>query len=130
VSPLTIFLAKLLGLYCIIEALAKMTRKQTAVATVRGLIASPPLLLLVEVIGLAGGLAMILGHNIWSGGALPVVVTLVGWLMAIRGAVLLALSPSTTMKLFEALRYEQLFYVYMGATLILGLYLTYAGFSA
>ena len=50
--------------------------------------------------------------------------------MAIRGAVLLALSPSTTMKLFEALRYEQLFYVYMGATLILGLYLTYAGFSA
>jgi ABC-type arginine/histidine transport system permease subunit len=61
---------------------------------------------------------------------LPVIVTLVGWLMAIRGAVLLALSPSTTMKLFEALRYEQLFYVYMGTTLILGLYLTYAGFSA
>jgi hypothetical protein len=33
------------------------------------------------------------------------------------------------MKLFEALRYEQLFYVYMGATLILGLDPTYAGFS-
>jgi hypothetical protein len=49
--------------------------------------------------------------------------------MAIRGAVLLALSPSATMKLFETLRYEQLFYVYMGGTLILGLYLTYAGFS-
>jgi len=129
-SPLTIFLAKLLGLYRIIAALAMMTRKQSAVTTVRGLIASPPLLLLVEVIGLAGGLAMILGHNIWSGGALPVVVTLVGWLMAIRGAGLLALSPNATMKLFEALRYEQLFYVYMSATLILGLYLTYAGFSA
>jgi len=128
--PLTLFLAKLLGLYCVIVALAMMTRRQSAVATVRALIASPPLLLLVEVIGLAGGLAMILGHNIWSGGALPVVVTLIGWLMAIRGAVLLALSPSATMKLFEALRYEQLFYVYMGGTLILGLYLTYAGFSA
>ena len=127
--PLTLFLAKLFGLYCVIVALAMMTRRQSAVATVRALIASPPLLLLVEVIGLAGGLAMILGHNIWSGGALPVVVTLVGWLMAIRGAALLALSPSVTMKLFEALRYEQLFYVYMGGTLILGLYLTYAGFS-
>jgi hypothetical protein len=127
--PLTFFLAKLLGLYCIIVALPMMTRKQTAVATVKALIANTPLLLLVEVIGLAGGLAMILGHNIWSGGALPVVVTLVGWLMAIRGAALLALSPSVTMKLFEALRYEQLFYVYMGGTLILGLYLTYAGFS-
>jgi hypothetical protein len=50
--------------------------------------------------------------------------------MAIRGAGLLALSPNATVKLFEALRYEQLFYVYMGATLILGLYLTFAGFSA
>ena len=129
-SPLTIFLAKLLGLYCIIAALAMMTRKQSTVATLKALIANPPLLLLVEVLGLAGGLAMIIGHNIWSGGALPVVVTLVGWLMAIRGTGLLALSPNATMKVFEALRYEQLFYLYMGATLLLGLYLTYAGFTA
>jgi len=28
------------------------------------------------------------------------------------------------------MRYEELFYLYMGATLVLGLYLTYAGFSA
>ena len=129
-SPLTIFLAKLLGLYCIIVALVMMMRKQSAVATVKALITNPPLLLLVEVLGLAGGLAMIIGHNIWSGGALPVVVTLVGWLMAIRGTVLLALSPNATMKVFEGLRYERLFYLYMGATLLLGLYLTYAGFSA
>jgi hypothetical protein len=129
-SPLTIFLAKLLGLYCIIVALAMMTRKQSAVATMKALIRNPPLLLLVEVLGLASGLAMILGHNIWSGGALPVVVTLIGWMMAIRGAGLLALSPNATMKVFEALRYEQLFYFYIGATLLLGLYLTYAGFSA
>jgi hypothetical protein len=129
-SPLTIFLAKLLGLYCVIAALAMMTRKQSTVATFKALIANPPLLLLVEVLGLAGGLAMIIGHNIWSGGALPIVVTLVGWLMAIRGAGLLALSPNAAMKVFEAFRYEQLFYFYMGATLLLGLYLTYAGFSA
>ena len=31
---------------------------------------------------------------------------------------------------FEALRYEELFYVYMGATLVLGLFLSFAGFSA
>ena len=128
-SPLTIFLAKFLGLYCIIVALAMMTRKQSAIATVKALIANPPLLLLVEVIGLAGGLAMILGHNIWSGGALPVIVTLVGWLMAIRGAGLLALSQDATTKLFEAMQYERLFYFYMGGTVLLGLYLTFAGFT-
>lgn len=129
-SPLTIFLAKLLGLYCIIVALALMTRKQSAIATLKAVIVSPPLLLLAEVVGLAIGLAMVLGHNVWSGGALPVVVTLLGWLIVVRSAALLALSPDATAKLFEALRYEQRFYVYMGVTLVLGLYLTYAGFAA
>ena len=128
--PLTIFLGKLLGLYCIILALAMMARKQSTIATMNALIRNPPLLLFVEVIGLTAGLAMVLGHNIWSGGALPVIVTLVGWLMAIRGAVLLALPQDAVIKSFEALRYEKLFYVYMGATLVLGLFLTFAGFSA
>lgn len=128
--PLTIFLAKLLGLYCIILSLAMMTRRQSTVAALKALIGSPPLLLFVELLGLAGGLAMIIGHNIWSGGALPVVITLIGWLAVIRGVGLLALSPDRVMKLFEALRYEERFYVYMGITLVLGLYLTVAGFSA
>jgi hypothetical protein len=29
--------------------------------------------------GLLGGLAMVLAHNVWSGGPLPVIVTLIGW---------------------------------------------------
>jgi hypothetical protein len=60
---------------------------------------------------------------------LPVFITLLGWLMAIRGAALLALSPDATIKLFDALRYEQGFYFYMGGTLLLGLYLSVAGFG-
>ncbi len=128
-SSLTIFLAKLLGLYCVVLALAMMVRGQSAAAAMKGLVANPSLLLFVEVIGLALGLAMVLGHNIWSGGILPVVVTLVGWLIVIRSAVLLALSPEATMKLIDSLQYEKHLYIYMGATLVLGLYLTYAGFS-
>jgi len=129
-SSLTIFLAKFFGLYCIVVALAMMIRKQSTVATIQALLRDPPLLLFVEVLGLAAGLAMIVGHNIWSGGALPVVITLVGWVLAIRSGGLLALSPAALSKLVEAMRYEELFYLYMGATLVLGLYLTYAGFSA
>lgn len=128
--PLTIFLGKLIGLYCVILALAMMTRKQSAVAAIGALVRTPPLLLFINVIGLALGLAMVLGHNIWSGGALPVVVTLVGWLMVIRGIVLLALSPDAMIKVFEAVRYEQNFYIFMGVTLVLGLFLTVASFTA
>ena len=53
--PLTIFLGKLLGLYCIIGALAMMAHKQSAVAAINALIRNPPLLLLAEVLGLATG---------------------------------------------------------------------------
>jgi hypothetical protein len=65
--PLTIFLGKLIGLYCIIVSLAMMAHKQSAVAPVNALNRNPPLLLPAEVLGLATGLAMVLGHNIWSG---------------------------------------------------------------
>ena len=44
----------------------------------------------------------------------------------IRGAVLLALPQDAVIKFFEALRYEERFYVYMGVTLALGLFLTIA----
>jgi hypothetical protein len=42
-SPLTIFLGKLIGIYCIIAALALMAQKQRAVEAVNGLIRSPAL---------------------------------------------------------------------------------------
>jgi hypothetical protein len=97
-SALTIFLAKLLGLYCVILALAMMVRGQSAAAAKKAAVANPSLLLFLEVIGLALGLAMVLGHNIWSGGILPVVVTLVGWLVVIRSAVLLAQPSSAALQ--------------------------------
>jgi len=94
---------------CIIIALAMIARKQRAVTTMKALVSNPPLLLFVEVIGLAGGLAMVIGHNIWVGGALPVIVTLVGWLMLIRGTGLLMLPADKVIKVVEALSYEDFF---------------------
>jgi hypothetical protein len=60
----------------------------------------------------------------------PVVITLLGWLIAIRGGLLLALPRDTIFKLFETVRYEERFHIFMGATLILGIYLTVAAFVA
>jgi len=73
---------------------------------------------------------MVLAHNVWSGGALPVVVTLFGWILLIRGALLLFLPPEAVAGMMDSFHFEQLFYVYAGITLVLGLYLTYGGFSA
>jgi hypothetical protein len=129
-SSLTIFLGKLIGFYTIILTLAMMSRKRSAIAAITDVVNTPSLLLFVNLMGLAGGLAIVIGHNVWSGGALPILVTLVGWFSVLRGVVFLALSPEAMTRLFNAVHYQKRFYAYMGFALVLGLYLTYASFTA
>jgi len=127
-EPLTIFLARLIGLYCLLFGLAMVVRKEAMLEMVAALIRNGPVLLIIEVIGVTAGLAIVLGHNVWSGGALPIIVTLLGWIILIRGVVLLFLSPQGKVRFFEMFRFAELFYLYVGITLVLGLYLTFAGF--
>jgi hypothetical protein len=129
-SALTIFLAKLLGLYCVIVAVTMMVNRRTMIDAAHALIRSPPSVLLAGVIAIGVGLGLVIGHNVWSGGALPIVVTIVGWVSLIKGVVLLALPQGQMAKLYELLRYERFYLAYAGATLVLGLYLTFAAFSA
>jgi hypothetical protein len=129
-SPLTTFLARLIGLSAILVALSLVTHKQASVETMTALVHNPPLLLIFGMVWLIVGLAIILGHNIWSGGVLPIIVTLVGWLIFVRGLLLLFLSPAAAVGLFTGLHFEQLFYLYVTISLVFGAYLTYGGFSS
>ena len=130
-SPRTLFLSKLIGLYCIVVALCMMSRRQATLDTVTALLQNPSMMLILGVITLAAGLAMVLAHNIWSGGALAVVVTLVGWLTLLKGLLFLFLPSEMEAGLFlRQLHYQQLFYVYGAISLVLGVYLTYGGFTS
>jgi hypothetical protein len=130
-SPRTLFLSRLIGLYCIVIALSMMTRRQATVETVTVLLQSPSMMLILGVITLAGGLAMVLAHNIWSGGALVVIVTIVGWITLLKSLLLLFLPPEMEAGLFLGqLHYQQLFYLYGAFSLVLGVYLTYGGFKS
>jgi hypothetical protein len=81
------------------------------------------------IVSLAIGVAMIVGHNVWSGGLLPVVVTLVGWLIFLKGVALLILSPDALSRTFGQTQYGDHFYLYLAPSLLIGLYLTWAGFK-
>ncbi len=130
-SSRTIFLSRLIGLYCILVALSMMTRRQATVETVTALLQNPSMVLILGVITLAAGLAMILAHNIWSGGALTVIVTLVGWITLVKSLFFLFLPPELEAKFFlRQLHYRQLFYMYTAISLVLGVYLTYGGFKS
>jgi hypothetical protein len=127
----TLFLARLIGLYCIVCGLTEMIHKQATLDAVGALLGNPSAALWVGMTTVLIGLAMVLGHNLWRGGALTVVVTIVGWIALLKGLVLLLLPVQSHENLFlGAFRYEQLFYFYAAIALVLGLYLTYAGFRS
>ena len=69
-SPLTTFLSRLIGLFSILVSLSLVTHEQATVETLTALVHNPPLLLTFGMVWLIAGLAMVLGHNVWSGGAL------------------------------------------------------------
>jgi putative exporter of polyketide antibiotics len=130
-SPRTLFLSKLIGLYCILLALSMMTRRQVTLETATALLQNPSMMFILGGFTLLAGLAMVLAHNVWSGGALSVIVTLVGWMTLIKSFLLLFLPPEMEGTLFLGqLHYQQFFYLYGAIWLVLGVYLTYGGFRS
>ena len=129
-SSRTIFLSRLIGLFTILVSLSMFLHKPTMVDTVETLVHNRPMLLILGIIALIGGLAMVLGHNVWSGGALPIVVTIFGWSILIRGLLLLFLPSDALVHFFEMVRLGDLFYIFAVISLVLGIYLAYGGFTS
>jgi hypothetical protein len=130
VSRLTGFLARLIGLFMIIVGFSVGLRKQESVASIDALAHRPDLVLVIGLIMLVAGLAIVLRHNVWSGGALPVVITLLGWIILLRAGLLLFLSEETVATMLAAIHFEGLFYAYVSGVIAIGLCLAYAGFAS
>jgi hypothetical protein len=120
-SRLTVFLARFIGLFTVLLVAALLVRGNAIVETA---VADGPLMFTYAIISLATGLAIILGHNVWSGGVLPVVVTVVGWLILAKGLLLLFLKPEML-----TMQYSEHYYLYIAPALVIGLYLSWAGFT-
>jgi len=126
-SQLTVFLARFVGLFTVLLIVALLARGSALVETT---VAEGAVMFAYAIISLAIGLAMILGHSVWSGGALPVVVTLVGWLIFAKGLLLLFITPEALSRALARMHYGDHFYFYIAPALVIGLYLTWAGFTA
>jgi hypothetical protein len=64
----------------------------------------------------------------------PVVVTLVGWLILAKGLLLSFVTPEAMTQLLERMQYGEHYSLYIAPyiapSLVIGLYLTWAGFTA
>jgi len=126
----TIFLSRLIGISEILVALSMLMHKQAFVELITAMVRDRPLLFLAGIITAIAGLAIVLSHNVWSGGAAPVIVTLFGWAILLKGLLSVFFAPEMIVSMVDKLRFEEYFYIYAAAPLMLGLYLTYAGFRS
>jgi hypothetical protein len=126
-TRLTIFLARSLGLFMILLVGCLLMRGGGII--IQASVTNAPVLLSYAIISLAMGVAMVVSHNVWTAGALPLVVTLVGWLVLAKGIVLLLLSPASLSAMMDQTHYAEHYWRYLAPTLVLGLYLAWSGFT-
>jgi hypothetical protein len=126
-SPLTRYLSRLLGLFLLITAVADLTQPVLLSTIAPAMLDRSALLFVSGLLTLAPGLAIIIGHNVWNGAA-AVIVTLLGWLMTIKGAALLLVLDANWTAILSALRYPSYSSVHTVILVVGGAHLTYAGF--
>lgn len=126
--PRTVFLCRLFGLYLLLIGLAMVTHAEATVLKVGELAHNTPVLLLWSTIALAAGLAMVLAHNVWSGGVAAVLVTVLGWIILIKALLLLFLPTTVMMGFVGFFAFAHLIDVYAAVAIVVGAFLAFAGF--
>ena len=127
---LTIYLSRLIGVVALIVGVAMLTDKVGVVAGLEHLGQDRTALLLLGFVRVTFGAGIVLIHNVWTRGVWPLVVTLTGWAMLVRGVMNLVLPVEVMAGLRAAAHAVDFYYVYAGIPLLLGAYLGLRGFSA
>jgi hypothetical protein len=126
----TIYLSRLIGVVALIIGIAMLSDKQMVVVALGQLGVDRTPLLLLGFIRVAFGAAIVLVHNIWTRGFWPLVVTLTGWAILVRGVMVLFVPPDVMGALIDATHVVDFYYVYAAIPVLLGVYLSLRGFSA
>jgi len=103
-SPLTRYLSRLLGLFLLVTAVSEWTQPGLLTVVAPAMVDQPALLWVSGVLTFAAGLAIVLGHNVWGDPA-AVVVSLLGWMMTIKGAGLMLIPSAGWAALLGAMHY-------------------------
>ncbi len=125
----SIFLARLLGPLLFVVGVGILLNPRAFRTMAVEVVGSLTLVYLFGLIDFAAGLAIVLTHNVWMA-SWRVLITLIGWLMLIRGALRILL-PDTVMGYAAKIVRNKRIYPIAGIVLIiLGVTLCYFGYVA
>lgn len=122
----SIFIAKLMGIYMLIVAAIWIFRKDQVEATIKEVLSSNGLLALSGVISLVLGLAIAIGHPIWEWNWRGL-ITVIGYLSILKGIMRLAFPAQIQQRVLNVV--SQGYWFVIALVIVLGAYLTYSGFT-
>ena len=125
---LTSYIAELFGLYLALMGAVMIVKPQAMREFIAAFGDQRALLYLLGALRVLIGLAIVLGHNRWSG-PLPIVITLLGWISLARGIAMLLLPAEIERKVLACFQRSGPYYAAAIVAIALGLWLAYAGFA-
>jgi hypothetical protein len=124
---LSIYLAKLIGIYLIIVAADMLLRRREVRGAVKDFASSKGLLVFSGSISLLLGLAIVIAHPVYEQSTQGL-ITILGYLLILRGIWRMAFPTHIQKKLVSG--FQRSYWIIFLISLIVGIYLTYAGFNA
>ncbi len=122
-------MARILGPYLVIVPLVAVARASLMPDIVADFTASPVWAWVTGAFVLLAGLAVIAVHPYWRGAA-AILVSATGWLMAIKGFLLLAFAPSYLESTADLIGTGVAWKAVELLAAVIGLYLTYSGWAS
>ena len=125
----SVFLARLLGPLLLLPGVGLLVNPRAFRIMASEVVGSITLVYLFGLIDFAAGLAIVLVHNVWTVNW-RVLITLIGWLLLIRGAARILITDTLIGYAKALIRNKRLYPVSGGVLVILGLVLCYFGYVA
>lgn len=126
----TVYLSRVIGLGALVIGIVMLADKVLVMKAVEHLGMDSAALLSLGLVRVVIGGAIVLTHNVWSRGVWPLLVTLTGWTMLVRGVMNVFVPTEVMAGILAAARVADFYYLYAAIPLVLGAYLTLRGFAA
>lgn len=124
---LSLFYAKLVGLYCVLFSLAVLLNHHRFKKIFNDFLGDSAMVTFSGIVMTVFGLVLVISHNIWVADW-PVLITLFGWFFLLQGIARLFILEQFTKNAKDLLS-KTGFVVMMWVILLAGAYLTWVGFT-
>jgi hypothetical protein len=117
-----------IGFYIVLRCAVMAVRKQALLNTMAAFVDQPPLIFILAMLRIPIGLGIVIAHNRWSG-APAIAVTLIGWIILLRGVALMLVPQQTQRRVLALFEQDGPYNGSAAAGIAFGLWLASAGFT-